>query len=80
MSLTTICQVGFLPLEHRPGEAQVYFGTAYFYENGRRLPSTPSPTSARPSRIASIRRRQEAQHKTMTVGVHVLGSLGNGHS
>jgi len=28
---------GFLPLEHRPGEAQVDFGTADFYENGRRL-------------------------------------------
>jgi transposase len=27
---------GFLPLEHRPGEAQVDFGTADFYENGRR--------------------------------------------
>lgn len=30
-------KVGFLPLEHRPGEAQVDFGTADFYENGRRL-------------------------------------------
>ena len=29
--------VGFLPLEHRPGEAQVDFGTADFYENGRRI-------------------------------------------
>ncbi|OPL10247.1 MAG: integrase [Firmicutes bacterium ML8_F2] len=28
---------GFLPLEHRPGEAQVDFGTADFYENGTRL-------------------------------------------
>jgi len=28
---------GFLPLEHRPGEAQVDFGTADFYENGKRL-------------------------------------------
>ena len=28
---------GFLPLEHRPGEAQVDFGTADFYEKGRRL-------------------------------------------
>lgn len=28
---------GFLPLEHRPGEAQVDFGTADFYENGRRI-------------------------------------------
>ncbi len=30
-------KVGFLPLEHRPGEAQVDFGKADFYENGRRL-------------------------------------------
>lgn len=30
-------KVGFLPLEHRPGEAQVDFGTADFYENGTRL-------------------------------------------
>ena len=30
-------RVGFLPLEHRPGEAQVDFGTADFYENGRRI-------------------------------------------
>jgi transposase len=28
---------GFLPLEHRPGEAQVDFGAADFYENGTRL-------------------------------------------
>jgi transposase len=28
---------GFLPLKHRPGEAQVDFGTADFYENSRRL-------------------------------------------
>ena len=28
---------GFLPLDHRPGEAQVDFGTADFYENGTRL-------------------------------------------
>jgi len=28
-------KVGFLPLAHRPGEAQVDFGTADFYENGR---------------------------------------------
>lgn len=28
---------GFLPLEHRPGEAQVDFGAADFYENGRRI-------------------------------------------
>jgi len=28
---------GFLPLEHRPSEAQVDFGTADFYENGTRL-------------------------------------------
>ena len=28
---------GFLPLVHRPGEAQVDFGTADFYENGNRL-------------------------------------------
>jgi hypothetical protein len=28
---------GFLPLEHRPGEAQVDFGEADFYENGKRL-------------------------------------------
>lgn len=28
---------GFLPLEHRPGEAQVDFGTADFYENGTRI-------------------------------------------
>jgi transposase len=28
---------GFLPLVHRPGEAQVDFGTADFYENGLRL-------------------------------------------
>ncbi len=27
---------GFLPLVHRPGEAQVDFGTAEFYENGRK--------------------------------------------
>lgn len=27
---------GFLPLEHHPGEAQVDFGTADFYENGTR--------------------------------------------
>ncbi len=28
---------GFLPLEHRPGEAQVDFGTADFYENSKRI-------------------------------------------
>lgn len=28
---------GFLPLEHRPGEAQVDFGAADFYENGKRI-------------------------------------------
>jgi len=28
---------GFLPLEHSPGEAQVDFGAADFYENGRRV-------------------------------------------
>jgi len=27
---------GFLPLQHRPGEAQVDFGTAEFYENGKK--------------------------------------------
>lgn len=27
---------GFLPLEHKPGEAQVDFGTAEFYENGKK--------------------------------------------
>lgn len=26
---------GYIPLEHRPGEAQADFGTADFYENGR---------------------------------------------
>ena len=26
---------GYLPLEHRPGEAQADFGTADFYENGK---------------------------------------------
>lgn len=26
---------GYLPLEHKPGEAQVDFGTAQFYENGK---------------------------------------------
>jgi transposase len=30
-------KTGFLPLEHRPGEAQVDFGTADFYENGTRV-------------------------------------------
>jgi len=30
-------KTGFLPLEHRPGEAQVDFGTADFYENGKRI-------------------------------------------
>ena len=30
-------KAGFLPLEHHPGEAQVDFGTADFYENGTRL-------------------------------------------
>jgi len=30
-------KMGFLPLEHRPGEAQVDFGTADFYENGTRV-------------------------------------------
>ena len=28
---------GFLPLEHHPGEAQVDFGEAVFYENGTRI-------------------------------------------
>lgn len=28
---------GYLPLEHHPGEAQVDFGTADFYENGTRI-------------------------------------------
>lgn len=28
---------GFLPLEHHPGEAQVDFGTADFFENGTRI-------------------------------------------
>ena len=28
---------GFIPLVHRPGEAQVDFGTADFYENGTRV-------------------------------------------
>ena len=28
---------GYLPLDHHPGEAQVDFGTADFYENGKRL-------------------------------------------
>lgn len=28
---------GFIPLEHRPGEAQVDFGAADFYENGKRI-------------------------------------------
>jgi len=27
---------GFLPLEHKPGEAQADFGTAEFYENGKK--------------------------------------------
>lgn len=26
---------GYIPLEHRPGEAQADFGTADFYENGK---------------------------------------------
>lgn len=30
-------KVGFLPLEHKPSEAQVDFGAADFYENGRRI-------------------------------------------
>jgi len=30
-------KTGFLPLEHRPGEVQVDFGTADFYENGTRV-------------------------------------------
>jgi transposase len=30
-------KAGYLPLEHKPGEAQVDFGTAEFYENGRRI-------------------------------------------
>ncbi len=30
-------KIGFLPLEHRPGEAQVDFGAADFYENGSRI-------------------------------------------
>ena len=30
-------KTGFLPLEHQPGEAQVDFGTADFYENGTRV-------------------------------------------
>ena len=28
---------GFLPLEHKPGEAQIDFGAADFYENGKRI-------------------------------------------
>jgi hypothetical protein len=28
---------GFIPLDHRPGEAQVDFGAADFYENGKRI-------------------------------------------
>ena len=28
-------QTGYIPLEHRPGEAQADFGTADFYENGK---------------------------------------------
>lgn len=28
-------KIGFLPLEHRPGEAQVDFGAADFFENGK---------------------------------------------
>lgn len=35
--LFTSTKDGFLPLEHHPGEAQVDFGTADFYENGMRL-------------------------------------------
>ncbi len=27
----------YLPLDHKPGEAQIDFGTAEFYENGRKL-------------------------------------------
>ena len=30
-------KTGYLPLVHRPGEAQVDFGTADFYENGKRI-------------------------------------------
>jgi hypothetical protein len=30
-------KVGYLPLEHKPGEAQVDFGTADFYENGKHI-------------------------------------------
>ena len=30
---------GFLPLEHRPGEAQADFGSAQFYEHGRLISS-----------------------------------------
>lgn len=30
-------KTGFLPLEHHPGEAQADFGTADFYENGKRI-------------------------------------------
>ena len=30
-------KTGFLPLEHHPGEAQVDFGSADFYENGTRI-------------------------------------------
>ncbi|MDP8218571.1 MAG: IS21 family transposase [Candidatus Theseobacter exili] len=30
-------KIGFLPLEHQPGESQADFGTADFFENGKRL-------------------------------------------
>jgi transposase len=30
-------KVGYLPLEHHPGEAQVDFGAADFYENGKKV-------------------------------------------
>jgi transposase len=30
-------KIGFLPLEHHPGEAQVDFGSADFYENGTKI-------------------------------------------
>lgn len=35
--LFSVARSGFLPLEHRPGEAQVDFGAADFYENGKRI-------------------------------------------
>lgn len=37
MEVFSNTKCGFLPLEHHPGEAQVDFGKADFYENGTRL-------------------------------------------